>query len=285
MEAMLFGAHLSTAGNLPGLPARARAIGCDCVQFFAGNPRGWQQKVYSSEEGETFKTACKDERIIPFIHMLYLTSYGTTDEALRNKSIDGLGKMLITADTLGCVGVVTHLGSHKGAGFETRVQALADGLLEAIKISGDASSYAILENSAGAGGNMGNSFEELREIYEHTGRHPRIKFCLDTAHMFTSGYDFRTKAGCDKMLADFDRLIGLEQLVVMHLNDSKADFDTHRDRHENIGDGYIGRDGFKAILTNPKLKEMPGILEVPGLDGHGPDKANLDRLKAIAKNA
>ncbi|HEV2413076.1 MAG TPA: deoxyribonuclease IV [Candidatus Saccharimonadales bacterium] len=282
---MLFGAHLSTAGDLPGLPKRARDIGCDAVQFFAGNPRGWQQKVYTKEEGERFQAACKEQNMIPFIHMLYLTSYGTTDEALRRKSIDGLGNMLTTGTTLGCIGVVTHLGSHKGDGFDSRVQALADGLLEAVEIDKGGSCYAVLENSAGAGGNMGNSFEELAEIFKRTGRHPRIKFCLDTAHMFTSGIDFRTKAGCDKMLDDFDRLIGLEHLVVMHINDSKADFDTHRDRHENIGDGYIGRDGFKAILTHPKLKTIPGILEVPGLEGKGPDKANLDRLRAIVKDA
>lgn len=257
-------------------------MGCDVLQFFAGNPRGWQQKVYSAEEGEKFQAACREQKIIPFIHMLYLTSYGTTNTELRRKSIDGLGKMLVTADTLGCVGVITHLGSHNGEGFAGRVQALADGLVEAIEQSGEGKSFAILENSAGAGGNMGNSFEELADIYQRTGRHPRVKFCLDTAHLLGSGIEFRDKKSCDAMLARFDELIGLDNLAAMHLNDSRFDLGSRKDRHDNIGDGFVGAEGFAALINHPKLKNLPGIIEVPGLDNKGPDKPNIDRLKKIA---
>lgn len=278
---MRFGAHISTAGNLAGVPARAREMGCDVVQFFAGSPRTWRQKNYSPEEGEEFFAACTANNITPFIHMLYLTSYGTPDEVLRRKSIDGYGAMLKTADTLGCVGVVTHLGSHKGEGFDACVQRLADGIVESLELAGDGTSFAILENSAGAGSVMGNSIEELARIYELTGKHPRIKFCLDTAHLLAAGIDFRTPATCEALLNKFDQLIGLENLVVFHLNDSKIDFGGRRDRHENIGDGFVGTEGFSALIHHPKLLETPGILEVPGLDGKGPDKANVDRLKNI----
>ncbi|HSX28881.1 MAG TPA: deoxyribonuclease IV [Candidatus Saccharimonadales bacterium] len=279
---MRLGAHLSTAGNLLKLPERAHEMGCEVVQFFAGSPRTWKQKVYTVEEGEQFFAACTANNITPFIHMLYLTSYGTTNKELRQKSIDGLGKMLITADTLGCVGVITHLGSHNGDGAESRVQAMADGLVEAITQSGEGKSFAILENSAGAGGNMGNSLEELADIYERTGRHPRIKFCLDTAHLIGSGIEFRTPEALEALLTKFDTLIGLQNLVAFHLNDSKADLGSRKDRHENIGLGFVGDAGFKPLLTHPKLKDIAGIAEVPGLDNKGPDKPNLDRLKKIA---
>ena len=279
---MIYGAHISTAGDLYGVPARAQAMGARIVQIFAGNPRGWKQTVYSKEQGERFQATCREHHIeAVFIHMLYLASYGTTDEPLRQRSIDTYGQMLKTADLLGARGVVTHLGSHKGAGFESRVQSVADGILGAVEKSEGAKAYAILENSAGAGGNIGNSLEELGEIHRRTAHHSTVKFCIDTAHLLTSGIDFRTPETCKAMLERVDATIGLKNVVVMHLNDSKADLASRRDRHENIGDGFIGKDGFRVLLNQPKLAQMPGILEVPGLDNKGPDKANLDRLYAL----
>lgn len=279
---MIYGAHIATAGDLYSVPARAKAMGARVVQIFAGNPRGWRQTVYSKEQGERFRAACREHGIDTlFIHMLYLTSYGTTDDALRQRSIDTLGEMLKTADLLGARGVITHLGSHKGDGFAARVQSVADGILEAIKKSDGAKALTVLENSAGAGGTMGNSLEELAEIHRRAGQHPNIKFCIDTAHLLTSGIEFRTPEACTAMLDRIDATIGLKNVVAMHLNDSKADLNSHRDRHENIGDGFIGNDGFRALLNQPRLQSMPGILEVPGLDNKGPDKGNLDRLMAL----
>ena len=276
---MKIGLHVAAAGDFMGIPARARAAGGDVVQFFAGSPRTWQAKTYSPQEGTDFQAATKAAELdASFIHMSYLVSYGSSNPDLRQKSITAYRQALKNGDQLGVVGVVTHLGSHKGEGFSTRVKSLGEGLLEAMEGS---QCYAILENSAGAGDNMGNSLEELRDIIKATDNHPRVKVCIDTCHALTAGYELRTKAGLDKFLGDFDKLIGLDRLVVMHLNDSKFDISAHRDRHENIGDGFIGNDGFRVILNHPKLKDLPGVLEVPGLDGKGPDKANVDRLRKL----
>lgn len=277
---MIYGAHVATNNDFYGIPKRAREMGADAVQIFACNPRGFQVKTYEDHEGERFKAACEEFTVIPYIHMSYITSYGTTDETLRNRSIGSFASMLKVADTLGCAGVVTHLGSHKGAGFEARVQSLADGLVEAIQKKG-AQTQVLLENSAGQGGTMGNSLEELAEIYEKTGRHPQIKFCLDTAHLLGAGIEFRTQETLDAMLQKFDSLIGLDNLALLHVNDSKVDLGERKDRHENIGDGYVGLDGFRSIVNHPLLSEVPGILEVPGLDGKGPDAENLNRLKQL----
>ncbi len=276
---MKYGLHISTAGNLATTPERAREMTADCMQIFAGNPRGWRPTFYTDDQAAAFREACKDSDMPTFIHMLYLVSYGSGDEELRRKSIIAMTQMLATADQLGCRGVVTHLGSHKGLGLDQALERLCSGLLETLKDSKD--SWLILENSAGAGGNIGNSLDELKQIIDGMGGHPRVKVCLDTAHTLTSGYEIRTKAGFDAFIKEFDAKIGLDRLVCMHLNDSKADLGAHIDRHENIGDGFIGNDGFKVIINHPKLRDVPGMLEVPGLEGKGPDKANLDRLRAL----
>ncbi|HSX02648.1 MAG TPA: deoxyribonuclease IV [Candidatus Saccharimonadia bacterium] len=278
---MRYGLHISTAGNLAGTPARARAMGAETIQIFASNPRGWKPTLYSAEQGQAFRAACTEAGIDPvWLHMTYLVSYGTPDEEARQKSITAMNQMLATADTLGARGVVTHMGSHKGLGFAQALGRLTDSYQRSL--DGSEHSLLILENSAGAGGNIGNSLEELAAMLEAMKGHPRMAVCIDTAHALTSGYELRTAAGLDGFLADFDRLIGLDRLVVMHLNDSKADLGTHVDRHENIGDGFIGSEGFRLIVNHPKLRHVSGVLEVPGIDGKsGPDQANLDRLKAL----
>lgn len=281
---MKYGAHVATRGDFYSIPQRAAAMGAEVVQIFAGNPRSFQVKNFTEEEGEKFRSACQANGLQCFIHMSYLTSYGSPDAGLRQKSIDSYAQMLQNADTLGCLGVVTHLGSHKGEGFSARVDELAAGLVKAVDKS-RSQAWAIIENSAGQGGVMGNSLGELAEIYEKTDRHPQIKFCLDTAHLMGAGIEFRTKESLDELLETFDQLIGLENLVIVHLNDSKVDLGERKDRHENIGDGFVGRDGFKPILNHPKLAKLPGVLEVPGLDGKGPDKANIDRLKDLTDSS
>ena len=278
---MRYGLHISTAGNIAGTPARAHAMGAEVMQIFASNPRGWRPTHYTADQAAKFRSACADSKINPvFIHMIYLASYGTPDDDLRGKSIQALDQTMQNADLLGVKGVITHLGSHKGLGLDQALKRLADALHEALAQSRD--SWLVLENSAGAGGNIGNSLEELAQILDAMQGHPRLKVCVDTAHALTSGYEIRTPDGLDKFLADFDRLIGLDRLVAMHLNDPKADIGSHVDRHENIGHGYIGEAGFRVILNHPKLADMPGILEVPGMDGKsGPDQPNLDRLKEL----
>lgn len=277
---MKLGLHIATLGNIMTTPQRAHAMGAETIQVFASNPRGWKPTLYTPEQGAQFQAACAAAGISPtWIHMIYLVSYGSPDEQLRQKSITAMTQMLKTADTLGVKGVVTHLGSHKGQGLEQALPRLAEALLQTLSESKD--SLLVLENSAGAGGNIGNSLEELAVILDAAERHPRLAVCIDTAHALTSGYEIRTPDGLNKFLADFDDLIGLDRLVVMHLNDSKADIGSHIDRHENIGDGFIGLKGFREILNHPKLQSVSGVMEVPGLDDKGPDAANLERLRGL----
>ena len=276
---MKYGVHISTAGDLVGTPARAKAMGADALQFFAGSPRMWKQADYTDELAAEFKQAAADLSMPTFIHMMYLTSYGSPDAKLRHASTAAAKHTMANAEKLGVEGVVTHLGSHKGAGIDAVMDNLVAALLDVV--ADVKTSRLLLEDSAGAGGNVGNSIDELAKIFEAVGRDPRIGFCLDTAHLFASGYDVRTPEGWNALITEFDTKIGLDRLGCIHLNDSKVDLDSKRDRHENIGQGFIGEDGFKVIVNHPRLKDMVGILEVPGIEHHGPDKPNLDKLRAL----
>ncbi len=279
---MIIGLHTSASGGVEKAPQRAANEGGEAVQIFAGSPRMWRKTEYTQEQGQQFQANMKEFGINrAFIHVMYLTSYATDDKEHRDKSIDAYINALRNCDVLGAQGAVTHLGSHKGEGFEKSLPHVADSLMQVL--NSDTEAEVILENSAGSGGNVGNSFEELAAIIEACERHPRLKVCLDTAHVFTSGYDIRKLEAWNETMDEFDKTIGLDRLTVMHLNDSKADIGSHVDRHENIGDGYIGYAAFEAIVNDSRLENIAGILEVPGIDGNGPDKANIDRLKKLIK--
>jgi deoxyribonuclease-4 len=278
---MKLGLHISTAGNLAAAPERARAMGADTIQIFASSPRMWRPAHYTAEQGSAFRAACEQAHISPvFIHNIYLVSFGTDSPELLEKGIAATRNQLEAADILGAAGVITHMGSHKGAGFEQALPRIAKAIGRCLE--GDARAQLILENSAGAGGNIGNSLEEIAAIINALGHPARLAVCIDTAHALAAGYEIRTAAGWSHFLDDFDRLIGLERLATVHLNDSKVDIGSHRDRHENIGDGFIGTEGFRTILNEPRIRDTPGLLEVPGVDGKsGPDAANLNRLREL----
>ncbi len=281
---MKLGLHSATAGDLLGTPARAAAMGAEVLQIFISNPRGWNVTTCPPEQGEAFQAACREAGISDvFAHMIYLVSYGSPDDEMRRKTVKAMQATLAGADILGIRGVVTHLGSHKGQGLDQALMRIRDSLMQVLEPQNEA--WVILENSAGSGGNMGNSLEELEAILTACDRHPRLKICLDTAHLLGSGYDVRTPVGWNDFIEKFDSLIGLDRLACMHLNDSKADLGSKVDRHENIGDGYYGQGGMRHILTDPRLADVPGILEVPGIDGKGPDAENIRRLRELAGKA
>lgn len=277
---MRLGLHIATAGNLVTTPERARAMGAETMQIFTSNPRGWRPTHYTDEQAAAFKVACAKAGIDPvWAHMIYLVSYGTPDDEQRQKSVAAMQQTLATADQLGIRGVVTHMGSHKGLGFDQALDRITDSFTRSFSES--ESSLLCMEISAGAGGNIGNTLEELGAMLEAMKGHKRMAVCIDTAHTLAAGYEIRTEDGLDSFLSDFDRIIGRDRLVVMHLNDSKVDLGAHVDRHENIGDGFLGLEAFRTIINHPKLAHVSGVMEVPGLDGNGPDQANLDRLKAL----
>ena len=277
---MRLGAHVRTAGGVDKAVERADEMGAETIQVFSGAPQAWRRKNYSKEEVGAFKARLKETGIGPvFIHGLYLMNFATDNPELLKKSQEALVAEMNSASLIGARGVIFHLGSHKGAGYEARVGQVIDQCRRVLKATPD-NAWLILENSAGMGGAVGSKFAELGRIAHESGS-DRVKVCLDTQHSFAAGYDVKTREGLDAAMAEFDKEIGLERLAAVHANDSKIEFGGGRDRHENIGEGYIGRDGFTNLLSHPAFADVPFLLEVPGFDDSGPDKANLDILKEL----
>lgn len=277
---MKIGAHVSSAKSVDLSFDRAAEIQAECFQIFVTPPQQWLKKIYTDEEISKFQAKANSTQLGPnFIHGTYLVNLGATGAEHLRKSIDWLHYSLGVADQLGLTGTIFHLGSHKGAGFV----AIKSQVIEALKKILDQAPekpFLILETSAGAGGNIGGTFTELGELIKGVGD-SRLKICLDTQHIFAAGYNIKDRQGVDKMFQEFDQTIGLDKLVVCHANDSKTEFGSGKDRHENIGQGLIGVDGFKLLMHHPAMENVPMILEVPGTDNSGPDLKNVELLKSL----
>ena len=215
-----------------------------------------------------------------YLHAIYLINLATDDTTKLNRSKGALKQYLKWGAQLGVEGVIFHVGSHKGEGYEAVAPRVAEAMREVLDYAGD-DVRLLMENNAGQGGGVGSRFAELGDLLKRLDNDHRVHVCLDTCHAFAMGYDLRSKDGCEQAMEEFDRDIGLERLAVVHANDSKVDLGKVRDRHENIGDGFIGEDGFRIILGHPAFRNLSFLLEVPGIDGNGPDKENVDRLKRI----
>lgn len=275
------GAHVSAAVSLELSFERAKHIGAECMQIFISPPQQWFQTKHDSEEIGRFVKAQAESGIGPnFIHGTYLINLGTQNPEHLQRSIDWLIYAMGVACKLGVRGVIFHTGSHKGAGFEQSLKQVSDSLKKILKQTHDDSVQLILETSAGAGGSIGGTFQELGKILREV-QDDRLKICIDTQHIFAAGYDVKSALGLKDVLEEFDKEIGLENLAAIHANDSKVEYKSGRDRHENIGEGFIGVEGFSNILNNLKLKDVPFLLEVPGFSGNGPDSENVRALKTL----
>lgn len=276
---MELGAHVSAAGGVDKAVGRAANIGAEAIQLFASSPRGWRFKPIPEDKAESYKAKAESEGIgSTFLHGSYLVNIGGKPE-LVEKSIDSLVNHMNAASQLGARGVIFHSGSHKGVGFDA-VFDQAIGALMRVLESTDDEVQLIIENCAGMGAQIGASFAELGRMIKAVDS-PRLTICLDTEHAFAAGYNIADPEGLEKTMAEFDAEIGLDRLVVVHANDAKVEFGSGIDRHENIGEGYIGIEGFETIMGHAAFAEVPFLLEVPGMDKKGPDKVNLDRLKDI----
>lgn len=278
---MKLGAHVSTAGGISKAVDRAVDIGCEAIQIFVSSPQSWRMGSITDEECESFRLKKEQNSISPvFFHAIYLINMGTKNPENWVKGIESLGKYMEFASKVDVAGVIFHPGSHGGLGYDaTRTQTL-EGIEEVLDKSPNGP-MLILENTAGMGNHIGARFEELGNIISSM-RAPirdRLRVCLDTQHAFAAGYDISTPKGLEDVLLKFDETIGLERLMVVHANDSKCKLGGAIDRHENIGEGYIGIEGFQYIINHPAFADIPFILEVPGLNSNGPDKHNLDMLK------
>lgn len=277
---MKIGAHVSAAGGLDLAFGRAAEIGAECFQIFLAAPQRWMDPEIKPEVIEKFKKNFTETGIGPnFVHGSYLINLGAESKEHLDKSINWLRYGMNSCGKLGIQGVVFHLGSHRGVGFEGVKKQVTEAI-KTIVSKAPEDVQLILETSAGAGGNIGGTFEELAELIRGADD-SRVKVCLDTAHVFASGMDLRKSDDVEQTMKKFDEVIGLKKLVVIHANDSKAEFDTKKDRHENIGKGFIGIDGFGNILASKYTQDIPLILEVPGFADTGPDKASVDILKSI----
>ena len=276
---MKLGAHVSASGGVSKSIDRALDIGAEAIQIFASSPRAWKFNHPKPEEVELFRKKSEESGIGPcYIHGSYLVNIGGSEDQLQ-KSIDCLVNNMSAAGEIGAEGVIFHGGSHKGKGFDAVLNQAANCLTQVLEKSPD-NVWLCLENSAGMGAHIGSSFREIGRILRVVD-HPNLKVCLDTEHCFAAGYNLAVPEELDKVIAEFDSEIGLDKLVAVHANDAKVELGSGVDRHENIGEGYIGISGFESILGNTAFKNVPFFLEVPGFDGNGPDKENLDRLKTI----
>lgn len=280
---MKLGVHVSIAESLLLSLKRAQNVGCETMQIFTSNPKGWSFKIRPKEEIEAFCDQVKKYKIDPvFGHMIYLSNLASTNPYIYTNSINSLISGLTLAERACFNGVITHVGSHGDKGTETGTRQVTNALKQALLTTNEAVPV-ILETDAGSGNHLGAKFEEIAEIIKRVGS-KEIKVCFDTCHSFAAGYDIRTKKALDKTLAEFDRIIGLDCLCVLHLNDSKGDLGSHIDRHEEIGKGKIGLEAFERIVNHPKLEHLPGIVETPdNKDNVETERSSLEILKGLRK--
>ncbi len=278
---MKIGAHVSTAGTLDKCVDRARDISAESIQIFASGPQSWRPSAHSDEAIDVLRDRAREYGIAPlFVHGIYLVNLASADPTMVERSISSLTQYMTFCGRAGGGGVIFHVGSHKGAGFDAVLPSVTTAIERVLSGTPDEANL-ILENSAGQGGTIGSTFAELGAIVRAVGS-PRVQICLDTCHCYAAGYDLRTAAGVAAAMDEFDREIGLDRLVVVHANDCKAGLGSGLDRHENIGQGHLGEEGFRATMAHPAFRDLPFILEVPGFAGKGPDRENVDILKRIA---
>jgi len=283
---MHVGAQVSTSGGLETGLVRGEAMSAEVIQIFTQSPRQWKPYAWPPEVFEAYRTAQADHPGVAstFSHATYLINLATANEDIAEKSFGCLVENLASATALGAAGVVLHVGSHLGQGIDAVLGRIADALLGALDAAalrvGAPCCPLLLENAAGAGGTVGRSFDELGLVIEAAGSDERLAVCLDTQHLFASGVSFATAEEADAVVADLDRTVGLERLLLLHLNDSKVPLGANRDRHENIGDGEIGDSAFSMLLGHPALSDLPAVLEVPG-SGDGPRAEDLTHARAL----
>lgn len=279
---MRLGAHESISGGLHKAFDRARSAGCDAVQIFVKSNRAWAVKPLTEEDVAQFKAKAEETSIEPVVgHASYLLNLGTPDEALWTKSRDMLITELERCEALEVPYLVLHPGSHVGAGEEIGIAQVAQALGEAHAATPGFRAQILLETTAGQGDSLGHSFEQLARIIALTPQGERLGVCFDTCHVFAAGYELRTPQGYTATMAAFDRALGLERLKALHLNDSKGEFGCRKDRHEHIGQGHIGLEGFRNVLSDPRLAELPGLLETPKGEDLQEDRENLMVLRSL----
>jgi len=256
----------------------------DAVQLFAQSPRAWRFPEHDPADLKAFRQRRAELGIgAVTVHALYLLNLASPNDELYEKSVTTLRSTMDAACAIEADAVVFHVGSHQGAGFEAGLERVVPALALALERCSD-TTWLCMENTAGTGATIGRSLDELAALYEALDRHERLSVCLDSCHLWASGYDITDPEELDRLLVELDDRIGLDRLRCLHVNDSKEPLGSNRDRHDNVGDGLLG-EKLGVFLAHPKLQGLPALLEVPGSDGHGPDAEQMTKLRELYARA
>jgi deoxyribonuclease IV len=281
---MLIGAHVSTGGGLSRAIERGEEMRCDAIQIFNQSPRMWRPTRYSDDDFAEFRETVKGSRVnVVAIHMIYLINPAAKDREMQNKSLESLTHALRVGDGIGALGVVVHPGALKD---DTRANAKKRAITlikEALARSERCPIF--YENTAGSPQLLGRDFDETAELIDKTGGPKRLGLCIDSCHLYATGYDIATPEGMEEMVDEIEAKVGIEQLKLLHVNDATDPLGSNRDRHAPIGKGTIGRKGLRAFLGEPRIQRVPAVLEGPGVDGRSPDRKSVQLVRRLWREA
>src|SRR3954453_16950433 len=281
---MYIGAHLSAAGGLDKAVDRAEAVHAESLQVFTQSPRTWRPTNHDPASFDRFRERRTEVGLAGVLcHALYLCNFAAPDDDVYQKSVAALRNTMQVACAIGADGVVFHVGSHLGSGFEAGLERVVPAMEQVLELCSD-ETWLLMENSAGAGGTIGRSVEELSTIYERLDRHPRLGICLDSCHLYVSGVDVTDAAQLDALLDEVDSSIGLDRLRALHVNDSAGPLGSNRDRPANMAEGLLG-EKLGVFLGNERLQGLPAVLEVAGPENKGPDANEVRKAKEMRQRA
>jgi deoxyribonuclease-4 len=280
---MLLGVHVSIAGHIYESIDRAQALGCNTMQIFSRDPQQWRKSKLKPEDIEEFRERRQRYKISPvFIHVPYLINLASPYNILYKSSIKAYIEDIREAEALGAEYIVTHMGSHKESGEEKGLARITAAINRILERTAGLKVAILLENTSGAGSWLGYKFQHQRSVIEGIEDKSRVGICFDTCHAYTAGYDLSSAQGYKNTIEALDRIVGLERLKLIHINDTKEKLASHRDRHEHIGKGHIGLKGFRQLVNDPRLKDAAFILETPK-DNEKADRVNLEKIRKLKK--
>jgi deoxyribonuclease IV len=280
---MKLGLHVSTAGHIYEAVNRAAALGCNTMQIFSRDPLQWRKSHLTKEDTDEFLKLRAQHKITPvFAHVSYLINLASPYNILYRSSVKAYIEDIKEAQNLGIEYIVTHMGSHKESGEEKGLKRITAAINRILDKTKDHSVVILLENTAGSGSWLGYTFEHQRRVIDKVENKARVGICFDTCHGFAAGYDLSTSDGYKKTISQLDDIVGIDKLKLIHLNDSKDKLSSHRDRHEHIGKGEIGLEGFRRLVNDPRLADVSFILETPK-DAEGDELKNLEAVRKLRK--
>jgi deoxyribonuclease-4 len=277
---LLIGAHVSIAGGLDRTVARGVESASDAIQMFHQSPRMWRPTGYSDDDFAAFREEFDSSPLeAVVIHAVYLINCASKERETRSKSIASLTHALRVGDAIDATGVVLHAGARKGEPHGASMRRAAKAIARALADSD--SCPVLLENTAGTQGPLGRNFDELADLVDLLGGDSRVGVCIDCCHLLASGFEIRDRDSLASVLDELDQKVGLDRLHCLHVNDSKVPLGGNRDHHANLGEGELGEDGLVPFLSDPRFEGLPALLEVPGPDGHGPDREQVEIAKRL----